>query len=76
MKGKIFTIFICAAIVLLSGISIAYYNTKTLGFDENAKIFSSDNKKISFLDFNIYYKDVKEITEQLNKYIPENQIPI
>lgn len=71
MKGKMTAIFLCAAVVLLSGTAIAYYNTKSFGFDENAKIISKDDEKLSFLDFDIYYKDVDSFFVNAGKYLPE-----
>lgn len=71
MKKKIFAIVLCASIFLVSGISVAYYNTKTFGFDENAKVFSKDKEKISFLDFDIYYKDVEDFIENAKQYMPD-----
>lgn len=73
MKGKITAIMLSSAIVLTGGISIAYYNTKSLGFDDNVKIFSSDNEKISFLDFNFYYQDIDDFFKNVKEYLPENQ---
>lgn len=54
------------------GTSVAYYNTKSFGFDENAKIFSREKDKISFLDFEIYFEDVDDFFERAGKYVPEN----
>ncbi|MDD6728787.1 MAG: hypothetical protein PUE08_06185 [Eubacteriales bacterium] len=71
MKRKLTAIFLSSAIVLTVGISVAYYNTKTFGFDENAKIFSYDKEKFSFLDFNIYYKDVEDFIAETRTYIPD-----
>lgn len=70
---KIAAILICAAIVLTGAISVAYYNTKTFGFDENAEIVSKDNEKISFLDYNIYYKDIDYFFSEAAKIFPEKQ---
>lgn len=71
MKRKVFAIFLTAFTVLTIGISAAYYNTKTFGFDENAKIFSRDKEKISFLDYEIYYKDIDDFVVRAREYLPE-----
>lgn len=71
MKKKLAAIFICSLIVLTVGVSVAYYNTETFGFDENAKIISKDDDKITFLDFEIYYKDVDDIVSTARGYLPE-----
>ncbi len=73
MKGKITAIMLSSAIVLAGGISIAYYNTKSLGFDDNVKIFSSDNEKISFLDFEFYYEDIDDFLKNAKEYLPQNR---
>ena len=73
MKGKITAIMLSSAIALAGGISIAYYNTKSLGFDDNVKIFSSDNEKISFLDFEFYYEDIDDFLKNAKEYLPQNR---
>ncbi len=70
MKGKIFLIIMCALVVLTAGTSIAYYNTKSFGFDEDTKIVSKDEDKFTFLDFNFYYKDIDAFFAKAKKFIP------
>ena len=72
MKKKVFAIFCCAAIVLGTGLSVAYYNTKSFGFDENTKIASADDDKITIFDFNIYYNDIDNALKKVQKYMPDN----
>lgn len=71
MKRKIAAIMCCAVIALGVGTSIAYYNTKSFGFDENTKIISYDKEKISFMDFSIYYEDVSDFIDKVSTVIPE-----
>ena len=71
MTKKITAIIMCAMVVLVSGMTVAYYNTKSFGFDENAKIVSRDNNKVSFLDFEIYYDDVELFFETAKQYLPD-----
>ncbi|MGN1328786.1 MAG: hypothetical protein ACI4V4_03700 [Eubacterium sp.] len=71
MKKKLTAIFLCAVVALTAGVSVAYYNTETFGFDENAKIISKDNDKITFLDFEIYYEDVDNIVSTAREYLPK-----
>lgn len=73
MKGKIVSVFLCFALVFCSGICVAYYNTRTYGFDEDAKVFSYDDKKFSMFDYNIYYDDVNDTIEKVKKFIPDKQ---
>lgn len=58
MKGKITAIFLCFSILFAAGISVAYYNTKTIGFDEDASVVERDDEKITVFDFDIYYNDI------------------
>ncbi|MCH5320168.1 MAG: hypothetical protein J1E36_00295 [Eubacterium sp.] len=71
MKIKITVILLCAVIILGAGMSVAYYNTKSFGFDENAKVVHYDDEKISFMDFDIYYKDVTGFIDRVSEIIPE-----
>ncbi len=72
MKKKIAAIICCAAIALCGGLSVAYYNTKSFGFDENTKIASTDDDKITIFDFNIYYNDIDNALKKVQKYMPDN----
>ncbi|MDE5974579.1 MAG: hypothetical protein K2G73_07925 [Eubacterium sp.] len=72
MKKKITAIICCAVVVLCTGLSVAYYNTKSFGFDENTKIASTDDDKITIFDFNIYYNDIDNALKKVQKYMPDN----
>ncbi len=75
MKKKITAIFLCAAVVLLAGTGVAYKNTKTFGFDENAKVFSYDEEKFSFMDYDIYYESIENFIDKAKTVIPtENRL--
>ncbi len=76
MKKKIAAIICCAAIVFCAGISVAYYNTKTFGFDENTKIATADDDKITIFDFNIYYNNIDEALKKVQKYVPDKQTTV
>lgn len=70
MKGKIISIFLCFAVFFSVGIGVAYYNTRTYGFDEDAKVVSYDEEKFSIMDYSIYYKDINNIISKAKKYVP------
>lgn len=72
MNKKVVAILCCCAIALGSGTAVAYYNTKTFGFDENAKVISYDKEKINIMDYSIYYKDIEKISKKISSYLPEN----
>lgn len=71
MKKKIAAIMCCSIFALCIGTGVAYYNTKSFGFDENTKVLSYDNEKFSIMDFDIYYEDVSDIIEKIMKIVPE-----
>lgn len=72
MIKKITAILLTAAVVLISGISVAYYNTKTFAFDEDARVFSKDDEKITFMDYNFYYKNMDDFVKKVKMILPEN----
>ncbi len=69
-KLKICVIMLIAGSFLVFGTSVAYYNTKSLGFDENTKIISKDDEKISVMDFEFYYRDINDFFSKAKKYMP------
>ncbi len=71
MKGKIISIFLCFTLVFGIGIGVAYYNTRTYGFDEDAKVISYDKEKFSILDYDIYYEDINDIIDKAKQYVPK-----
>lgn len=71
MRKKITVIMCCAAIALCAGISVAYYNTKSFGFDDSATVISYDSEKISFMDFDIYYEDISDFIDSVGRIIPD-----
>lgn len=71
MAKKITALMFCALLVLSGGLSVAYYNTKSFGFDENAKVFSCDEEKFSLMDFEIYYDDISFFIDELSRIVPE-----
>ena len=73
---KLCALFVSAALALSGGVAVAYYNTKTIGFDSEAKVFSRDNDKISVLDFDIYYKNIENTMDNISSFLPEKVITI
>ncbi|MCC8016957.1 MAG: hypothetical protein LIO43_06360 [Clostridiales bacterium] len=70
-KHPVITILILGAVLLSAGVCAAYYNTKTLAVDEDAVLFSKDSDGITVLDYKIYYKDLKNVYDKTNKYLPK-----
>lgn len=71
MKAKIFLISVCSVAVLTVGVATAYYNTKSLGFDDDVKIIYSDSEKINIMDYSICYKDIDDAYSKLSSVIPK-----
>ncbi|MCM1286348.1 MAG: hypothetical protein NC213_08965 [Acetobacter sp.] len=71
MKRKIVLIILTATIIFFAGTSIAYYNTKTFGFDENAKVISRDDEKIVIMDYEI---NLKNFDKSIDKFIKKAKI--
>lgn len=76
MKGKITALLLSAGILLCTGISVAYYNTRTFGFDEDAKIVSYDDEKITILDFDIYFSELNEFVEKAKTLTPDTHYTV
>lgn len=70
MKGKIFALFLSFSIILCLGVGIAYYNTRAYGFDEDIKVISGDDEKITILDYDIYYSDIDNIVKKAKRLVP------
>lgn len=71
MKKKIAAILCCSLVAVTVGTSVAYYNTKSFGFDENATLIEYDEEKFTFMDFNIYYKDISDFLEKVGTVVPD-----
>lgn len=65
-----------SAIILTAGISVAYYNTRSLAFEGTPVIASEDDEKYTFLDFYIYKDDIMSAKKKLVQLIPDKTINI
>ena len=70
-KHPVFLTLLLGAVIVASGISVAYYNTRSLAVDENTVLFSRDNEGISVLDFKIHYNDVEKLYNETQPYLPQ-----
>ncbi len=70
-KHPVALILFLSALIVISGACVAYYNTKTFGFDEDAVIFTKDEDGFTLFDYKVYYKDVEELYEKSKKYMPD-----
>lgn len=68
-------ILFIASIVFAAGISVAYYNTSSIGYD-NANIISFNSEQVDIFDYSIEYKEVEEKIERAKKYLPDDFITI
>lgn len=69
-KFKIFLVVLASFVILFAGSSIAYYNTKSFGFDEDAVFFQRNEDGIVFLDQEIKYKDIDNALTAVGGYLP------
>lgn len=69
-KHPVFLTLLLGAIIVFSGVSVAYYNTKNYAFEKNPKIFSYDENGFSLFDFNFYYNDIKRIYKDIYSLLP------
>lgn len=70
-KHPIASMLIIAILIVAAGASVAYYNTKSFGFDEDAVIFQQEEDGFTLFDYKIYYNDVEEIYRRSKDYIPD-----
>ncbi len=70
-KFKIFLVMLTAFVILFAGSSVAYYNTKSFGFDEDAVFFQRNKDGFVFLDKEIKYKDIEYTIQQAEPYVPD-----
>lgn len=77
MKKMLVTgIMMVFAAILFFGSSIAYYNTKSFGFDEDAIFYKRTENSIIFLDKEIKYEEINYVFDEAQKYVPEELIAI
>lgn len=72
---KVICILIISSIALTSGVTVAYYNTSSLGYD-NANILYIDNDIIRIFDMTIQYKKIQNKIEKIKKDIDKFSITI
>ncbi len=72
MKKHPVAIMVLVSVMIVSvGASVAYYNTKSFGFDEDTVIFKQEEDGITVFDYKIYYEDLKTYYTKSKKYIPD-----
>ena len=68
-------IILLSVLGLLIGITIAYYNTASLGYD-NANIFTLYNDSVKIFDIVITFDDISKIISILKRIVPKVFISI
>ena len=68
-------IILLSVLGLLIGITIAYYNTASLGYD-NANIFTLYNESVKIFDIVINFEDISKIISILKRIVPKVFISI
>lgn len=70
-KHPVFSIMVICTLIVAAGCSVAYYNTKTFGFDEDAVIFSQQEDGFTLFDYKVYYNDINDFCETAGNYLPD-----
>lgn len=68
-------IILLSVLGLLIGITVAYYNTASLGYD-NANIFTLYNDRVKIFDIVINFEDISKIISILKRIVPKVFISI
>lgn len=63
-------IILLSVLGLLIGITVAYYNTASLGYD-NANIFTLYNDSVKIFDIVINFEDISKIISILKRIVPK-----
>lgn len=74
-KGISVRIILLSVLGLLIGITVAYYNTASLGYD-NANIFTLYNDSVKIFDIVINFEDISKIISILKRIVPKVFISI
>lgn len=72
---KITLILLASAVVCSAGMTVAYYNTASIGYD-NANLISFYDGGIYVLDFDINYEKTKRGFERVKSYLPSKFVSI
>ena len=70
-KHRVAAIVFIAILIVAAGASVAYYNTKSFGFDEDAVIFLQEEDGFTLFDYKVYYSDVEEFYDTTKEYLPD-----
>ncbi len=75
-RTKISLIFALSAVLIVAGVCTAYYNTKTFGFDADAKLISKNGTSLTVLDFEMEFADADYYLEKIEKIFPDEPISV
>lgn len=71
MKHPVFLLSLICSVLLTIGVSIAYYNTKTFGFDEDAALLTFSDEGVKVMDYYVDYEKARQIVDKASEYIPK-----
>lgn len=71
-KHPVASVIIVSILIVAFGSSVAYYNTKSFGFDEDAVIFKQEDDGFTLFDYKINYDDIDYIYNETKKYVPND----
>jgi TPP-dependent 2-oxoacid decarboxylase len=64
-----------ATLMLLVGITVAYYNTSSFGYDD-ANIISINNEEVRIFDVTVNYREIEKKFESVKKNMPSDFITV
>lgn len=70
-KNHTVLIVLIAILTVAVGASIAYYNTKSFGFDEDAVILLQEEDGFTLFDYKVYYSDIEAFYNTTKEYMPD-----
>lgn len=71
-KHPVASVIIVSILIVAFGSSVAYYNTKSFGFDEDAVIFKQEDDGFTLFDYKINYDDIDYIYNETKKHVPSD----
>ena len=70
-KRRVAAVLAASMFIVAVGASIAYYNTKSFGFDEDAVILLQEEDGFTLFDYKVYYSDIEEFYNTSKEYMPD-----
>ena len=76
MKKQVVKIIIAACIAAAAGVSVAYCNTRSLGYSQEASVIIIEDDCVKILDYEIRYSDLENGVEKIGRYVPAEPVVV